>query len=838
MKRKIIVLLIGLAACCMFGFVGCAEQEQQQPAGHTHDLQYIEAIDPTCTEEGNRAYWYCSGCGKYYADGSAINELNYGSWTIAALGHNFADWQTVTAATCTENGEQQRFCIDCGAKETGIIAASGHDYTQSIVPPTCSAQGYTLHTCQNCGDTYSDNFTDMTAHTYGEWQQISNPTCTAEGEKQRFCLNCGHRDTAPVDKLAHNYGEWQTIDAATCTEKGKEQHVCTACGAREERDISVLGHAYADQVIQPTCTEQGYTIHTCKRENCGYTEKDTYTDALGHSYVETVVSPTCTQEGYTLHECQRENCGDSFKDSYVDSLGHDMAEQVIDPTCTESGYTRHYCQRENCGYSYTDTYTDALDHDIKDTVVPPTCTERGYTLHECQREGCETSYKDTYINATGHSWTAWETTKDATCTEDGEQQRICSTCNIIETDVIEAIGHDYNSNNSCIYCRETLDYTLNLEYTLQEDGTYCVTGRGYADLSKGLIIPQYHNAKLVTWIYYSAFAGCSNLTTVTLPSSIKGYNYNAFENCPISSLYYLGNLSKWIASGNGYILEDNPEASIYINGELLQEVAKGKLILPDNITNISSYSLYNCSGLTEIVIPNSVTIIGSFAFGGCTGLTHITIPNSVTTIYSGAFSGCSSLKSISLPFVGRDNNYYYGQLASLEENVFAYIFGDTYYDSSTAVSVPISYTTTFTYYIPTSLNSVTITNCDVIPEKAFYDCITLTSINLPNSITSIGNSAFNGCISLTDITIPNSVTSIGNSAFNGCISLTEITIPNNVTSVGYGVFSDCSGLTSIIIPNSITNIGESVFYRCISLTEINIPNSITSIGNSAFFGWS
>lgn len=530
MKRKIIVLLIGLTACCICGLVGCSEQKQQMPTGHTHDLQYIEAVEPTCTEEGNRAYWCCSGCGKYFADESTTNEIDYGSWAIPAvghdytqrivsptcleqgytlhtcqncgdtysdsftdkLGHSYGEWQTIIAATCTENGEQQRFCNECGESETEVILAVGHDYTQRIVLPTCSEQGYTLHTCQNCGDTYFDNFTDKLGHAYGEWQQILNPTCTAEGEKQRFCLNCGHRDTAPVDKLAHNYGEWQTIDAATCTEKGKEQHVCAACSAREERDIPVLGHDYADQIVQPTCTEKGYTIHTCKRENCGYTEKDTYTDALGHSYVETIVSPTCTQAGYTLHECQRENCGNSFKDSYVNSLGHDMKEQLIAPTCTESGYTRHYCQRDNCEYSYKDTYTDALDHDIKDTIIPPTCTERGYTIHECQREGCDTSYIDTYINASGHSWNEWITIKESTCTKEGEQQRTCKNCKEVETKSIKAKGHVFNNENTCDICGYKLEYTEGLSYIL-ENGTYTVAGKGTADLSQGLIIPEYYN---------------------------------------------------------------------------------------------------------------------------------------------------------------------------------------------------------------------------------------------------------------------------------------------------------------------------------------------------------
>jgi len=107
---------------------------------------------------------------------------------------------------------------------------------------------------------------------------------------------------------------------------------------------------------------------------------------------------------------------------------------------------------------------------------------------------------------------------------------------------------------------------------------------------------------------------------------------------------------------------------------------------------------------------------------------------------------------------------------------------------------------------------------------------------IPNSVTSIGNSAFYGCSGLTSITIPNSVTSIGEGAFSGCSGLTSITIPNSVTSIGEGAFSGCSGLTSITIPNSVTSIGYRAFMSCSGLTSITIPNSVTSIGEGAFYG--
>ena len=125
-----------------------------------------------------------------------------------------------------------------------------------------------------------------------------------------------------------------------------------------------------------------------------------------------------------------------------------------------------------------------------------------------------------------------------------------------------------------------------------------------------------------------------------------------------------------------------------------------------------------------------------------------------------------------------------------------------------------------------------------IAENAFNDCSGLTSVTIPNSVTSIASYAFKDCSGLTSVTIPNSVTSIGSYAFNNCSGLTSITIPNSVTSIGWGAFVDCSSLTSVFLPNSVTFIVDHAFEDCSGLTSVTIPNSVTSIGSSAFNGCS
>ena len=124
----------------------------------------------------------------------------------------------------------------------------------------------------------------------------------------------------------------------------------------------------------------------------------------------------------------------------------------------------------------------------------------------------------------------------------------------------------------------------------------------------------------------------------------------------------------------------------------------------------------------------------------------------------------------------------------------------------------------------------------IIANNAFNSCESLTSINIPDSVTNIGDGTFFYCKSLTSINLPDSMTSIGHSVFSSCHSLTSISIPDGVTNIGDSAFSGCVSLTSIIIPDSVTSIGDYAFFYCNSLISINIPDSVTSIGNDAFSG--
>ena len=111
--------------------------------------------------------------------------------------------------------------------------------------------------------------------------------------------------------------------------------------------------------------------------------------------------------------------------------------------------------------------------------------------------------------------------------------------------------------------------------------------------------------------------------------------------------------------------------------------------------------------------------------------------------------------------------------------------------------------------------------------SCFKDCVGLTSLTIPSSVTLLGSYCFQNCYGLTSITIPSSVTSLGGGCFYGCSGLTSITIPSSVTSLGQSCFSGCSGLTTITIPSSVTSLSNECFSGCSGLTTITIPSSVT-----------
>ena len=154
-----------------------------------------------------------------------------------------------------------------------------------------------------------------------------------------------------------------------------------------------------------------------------------------HSYKAVVTAPTCTEKGYTTHTCA---CGDSYVDTYVDALGHawDNGKVTKEPTATETGIRTYTCTR--CSETKTETIPKLThEHSYKAVVTAPTCTAKGYTTHTC---ACGDSYVDTYVDALGHAWDNGKVTKEPTATETGVRTYTCTRCSATKTETIPATG--------------------------------------------------------------------------------------------------------------------------------------------------------------------------------------------------------------------------------------------------------------------------------------------------------------------------------------------------------------------------------------------------------------
>ena len=194
-----------------------------------------------------------------------------------------------------------------------------------------------------------------------------------------------------------------------------------------------------------------------------------------HSYKDIVTAPTCTEKGYTTHTCA---CGDSYVDAYTDALGHawDNGKVTKEPTETETGVKTFTCTR--CGETKTETIPKlAHEHSYKAVVTAPTCTEKGYTTHTC---ACGDSYVDTYTDALGHAWDNGKVTKEPTETETGVKTFTCTRCGETKTETIPATG--------------VIDVTkmfTDVSHSWADDGIqYCVTHQLMSGIGNDLFGPK------------------------------------------------------------------------------------------------------------------------------------------------------------------------------------------------------------------------------------------------------------------------------------------------------------------------------------------------------------
>jgi hypothetical protein len=313
--------------------------------------------------------------------------------------------------------------------------------------------------------------------------------------------------------------------------------------------------------------------------------------------------------------------------------------------------------------------------------------------------------------------------------------------------------------------------------------------------SGSLDIPGTINGRAVTTIQSGAFQYRTQLTSITVPSSVTSIGQEAFYNCTgLASVTLPPNLTSigyhTFSQCSSLATVTLPTSLTSIGQEAFYNCSSlADITLPPGLTSIGYHAFSECSSLTTIAVPSSVTSIAQYAFAQCSGLTTITLPPDLTTITNGLFNGCTALTAIELP----------AGLTTIESAAFQNC------KALTTVSIPAGVT--------------------IIDYSTFADCSALTSISVPAGVTTISDLAFARCGNLAAITLPTSLTSLGKDAFLNCSSIPAITLPATTTSIGERAFSGCASLPTVTIPAGVTSIGKAAFARCTALGGIAVDPS-------------
>lgn len=396
-------------------------------------------------------------------------------------------------------------------------------------------------------------------------------------------------------------------------------------------------------------------------------------------------------------------------------------------------------------------------------------------------------------------------------------------------DSVETIG-----NGAFRHCQNLERITLPSALQTLSNGTFY----GCAALSE-VTFP----ASLKT-IEKSAFGYCRNLSEVKLPASLTTIQSYVFNGCSaLKTVFYDGSLAQWNHITANKDADNDADKDVLgyscpslVTGDYTAQFISVKddpfAYPPPKTVTITKYT----GTESTVILPSTisswpVTKIGEDAFQDNTTITSVTIPASVTEIGSNAFAGCTNLTSVHYAGDWSNLTIQSGNPA-VQDAANEQLFDFEFILNNTAVIVTRYKGPAADVTIPSRYKGKPVTT---IGHAAFFNSA-VTSVTIPDSVTSIDDNAFGFCSQLTNISIPNSVTSIGFSAFAHCTSLKSITLPSSLSSISEALFSGCSQLTTIHIPDSVSSIQSYAFYHCRNLETIRIPVSVTLIETDAFAG--
>ena len=220
----------------------------------------------------------------------------------------------------------------------------GHSYTETVVAPTCTAEGYTLKVCVRCHDTVKENIQPATGHSYKD--NVTAATCVENGFIMHACESCGYSYRETLKATGH---DWELTDSreATCEAAGYNEYACKNCGAVNTEIIAQLTHSYVSTVVPPACEENGYTLHKCSV--CGAEYTDDIVPATGHDYK---VEWQWAEDH--LSAAAVFTCANNAEHTFSEEA--EVAARITQPTCTTYGGAQYIASVIYNGELYSDTY--------------------------------------------------------------------------------------------------------------------------------------------------------------------------------------------------------------------------------------------------------------------------------------------------------------------------------------------------------------------------------------------------------------------------------------------------------------------------------------------------
>ena len=318
----------------------------------------------------------------------------------------------------------------------------------------------------------------------------------------------------------------------------------------------------------------------------------------------------------------------------------------------------------------------------------------------------------------------------------------------------------------------------------------------------------------------SIFAGCSQLLTAQLPKTLNSIPRSMFDQCVNLTSVNL------------------PETLQTIENASFRSTALEEVAIPLSVTSIGNAVFQSCTSLKKVSLPNSITTVPMEAFNGCRSLCEVSLPSLLKEIGNYAFSECQSLESIALPSSLErinDNAFYRTGLKSISvpDNV-SHVGANVFTESK--ITEPVFNESIFIYMPREGFEEYAIPeSITVVNATSFEGCSTISKISMSN-VRTIGDRAFANS-GLTSLELPNSVMSIGINAFYGCSNLNgkvDLSNNTNLNELSAGLFAECKKLDKVILPSSILSIGTNCFQNCEELEDLVFPEQISQIGSHAF----